>query len=115
MEKLKFLTSSILLLMLFAACSKQQSPLPSDTARAATTAVKEGQGSAIVRAIDTTGKTITLDHNNIPNIMDAMTMEYPVSNPALLHAASVGDSVTFTLQDRGEGNYIVTKLTLARK
>lgn len=108
-EKLKLLTAFLLLLTLFAACSKQeQAQPPSDTA--GMTAMKEGQGSAIVRAIDTTGKTITLDHNTIPGIMDAMTMQYPVSDAAMLRVANVGDSVTFTLQERGEGNYIVTRV-----
>jgi Cu/Ag efflux protein CusF len=97
--------------MLLTSCSKQeQAQPPADTMKAVATAVKEGQGKAIVRAIDTATKSITLDHNTIPNIMDAMTMEYPVSDSAALHEVAVGDSVTFTLQDRGEGNYVVTNI-----
>lgn len=111
MKNLTILASSILLITLFAACAKQEQSRPSDTSQTAAATVKEGQGKAIVRAIDTTAKSITLDHGNVGTIMDAMTMEYPVANPALLHAANVGDSVTFTLEDRGEGNYLVTKIT----
>jgi len=92
-------------------CSKQEQAQPgADTTKAAATAVKEGQGKAIVRAIDTTTKTITLDHGNVGTIMDAMTMEYPVSDPAMLHAVNIGDSVTFMLEDRGQGNYVVTQI-----
>jgi len=98
--------------VLLTSCSKQEKSQPgADTTTAAATAVKEGQGKAIVRAIDTAAKTITLDHGNVGTIMDAMTMEYPVADPALLHAARVGDSVTFTLQDRGDGNYVVARIT----
>ena len=103
-------------LFLFNACSKQEQSQPgTDTTKAVATAVKEGQGVALVRAIDTAGKTITLAHNNIPNIMDAMTMDYPVSDPAMLRAVAVGDSVSFTLEDRGDGSYLVTTITQIKK
>lgn len=114
MKNFKILASSILLLTFFAACSKQEQMQPSvDTTKAAV--IQEGQGKAIVRGIDTAAKTITLDHGNVGTIMDAMTMEYPVADPAMLHAVTVGDSVTFTLQDRGNGNYLVTQITPIKK
>ncbi len=98
--------------VLLTSCSKQEQAQPGvDTTKPAATTVQEGQGKAIVRAIDTTAKTITLDHGTVGNIMDAMTMEYPVANSAMLHAVGVGDSVTFRLQDRGDGNYVVTRIT----
>ncbi len=93
------------------ACSKQEQSQPmSDTAKVAAAPVKEGQGKGVVKGIDTAAKSITLDHNNIPGIMDAMSMEYRVDRPNLLTVAKVGDSVSFTLQDRGEGNFVVTTI-----
>ncbi|HET6401667.1 MAG TPA: copper-binding protein [Candidatus Kapabacteria bacterium] len=100
---------------LLTSCSKQEQVQPGDTSQAAAAAMKQGEGKAVLLKADTAAKTVTLDHNTIPGIMDAMTMEYPVSDPALLRAASVGDSVTFTLEDRGDGNYLVTRITPMKK
>jgi protein SCO1/2 len=50
-----------------------------------------------VVGIDTTRKTITIAHEEIPNYMMAMTMPFKVKNPALLSVAGVGDSVQGTL------------------
>ena len=59
--------------------------------------------------------TITLDHNNIPNVMDAMTMEYYCEPADALQKLKVGDSVSFTLQDRGEGNFVVSAIAPVKK
>ena len=108
-------TFAIVSIAMLASCSKQEQVAAGDTTQASAATVKSGQGLAVVRAIDTTGKTITLAHNTIPNIMDAMTMDYPVADPAMLHAVAVGDSVSFTLEDRGDGSYLVTNITLIKK
>ena len=106
-------------LVFLVACSKQEQQQNSspDSAKiaASTTPVKEGQGRGIIKGIDTASKTMLLDHNDIPGVMDAMAMNYKVDNPALLSAAKVGDSILFTLQDRGEGNFVVTKVTPIQK
>ena len=104
-------------LVLLVSCNKQeqQQTPASDSAKIVAAPVKEGEGRGIVMAIDTAHKSMTLDHNNIPNVMDAMAMDYKVDNPSLLQAAKVGDSVVFTLQDRGEGNFVVTKITPIKK
>ena len=115
MNTLKLLASSLLLITLFAACAKQGQSQQGDTTQAAATAVKSGIGNGIVRAIDSSAKTITLDHGNVGTIMDAMTMEYPVSSASMLNGIAVGDSVRFTLEDRGEGNYMVTNITPIKK
>ncbi len=102
-------------LVLLTSCSKQEQATPGDSTHATAAAVKSGDGLAIVRGVDTAAKSITLAHGDVPGIMDAMLMEYPVSNPAMLHTVAVGDSVSFTLQDRGDGNYVVTKISLIKK
>jgi Cu/Ag efflux protein CusF len=120
MKTFKLLASTFLALALLAACSKQQDQQTAqDTTvmrdTAAHAPLKEGQGKGIVRAIDTSARTITLDHDNIPNVMDAMTMEYHVDKSGSLHGLSVGDSVSFTLQDRGDGDYVAMNITPIKK
>ncbi|HEY3873919.1 MAG TPA: copper-binding protein [Candidatus Kapabacteria bacterium] len=105
-----------LTLVAFLACSKQQNENPSgDTTKLAATAIKEGQGKGIVRAVNASSKSITLDAGTVAGVMDAMTMDYQVQKPELLAGLNVGDSVTFTLQDRGEGNYLVTAIKPIKK
>jgi Cu/Ag efflux protein CusF len=113
----KLLSVSILGLTLFTACSKNDriQPPAVDTSKISAGPVKEGHGRGIVRAIDTGARTVTLDHGNIPNIMDAMTMEYYCDQPESLHILKVGDSVQFTLQDRGEGNFVVSAIASVKK
>ncbi len=113
MNRLKLLASSLLVLTLLSSCSKQEQSNTVDTTQ--TAAVKSGQGLAIVRAVNPTSKTVTLAANNIPGIMDAMTMDYPVADSSMLQGIAVGDSVSFTLEDRGMGNYMVTKITPLKK
>jgi Cu/Ag efflux protein CusF len=109
------ISRSILLLLaafsLLAACNKQDhsSSMP-DSAKMSASPVKEGRGMGILRAIDTAGRTLLLNHGNIPGIMEPMTMSYAVDRPELLSGARVGDSVAFTVQDRGEGDFVVTAI-----
>jgi Cu/Ag efflux protein CusF len=94
---------------------KEQTPSPPDSAKIAAGPVKTGQGKGIVRAVDTGARTITLDHSNVPNVMDAMTMEYFCEPADALQKLKVGDSVAFTLQDRGEGNFVVSAISAMKK
>ena len=49
-----------------------------------------------VRKVDKPAKKITLKHGPVPNIdMPAMTMVYPVKDPALLDKAKPGQKVKF--------------------
>ncbi|NMW22959.1 copper-binding protein [Rhodanobacter denitrificans] len=62
----------------------------------------DGQGTGIVKAIDTVKNTITLQHEAITSLgWPAMTMTFKVASPDLLKAAKVGDKVQFTLHPAG--------------
>ena len=116
MNKKKTFVILILGLSLISACSKKESTVPPpDSAKISAGPVKSGQGKGIVRAIDTGARTITLDHGTVPNVMDAMTMEYYCEKPDALQSLKVGDSVGFTLQDRGEGNFVVSAIAPIKK
>ena len=46
-----------------------------------------------VVSIDKAGKSVTVDHQEIPGFMGAMTMPYPVKDEHLLDNLSAGDQV----------------------
>lgn len=66
------------------------------------TAPAEGQGVGVVKAIDPTKGTITLQHEAIASIhWPAMTMAFKTASPDLLRSPKVGDKVQFTVRPNG--------------
>lgn len=51
----------------------------------------------VIRAVESDGKTVRIEHEEIPGYMPAMTMPLTVKNPVLLAGLSAGDAVTFQL------------------
>ena len=115
-----FAITSIALLI---SCAKQdQSKNASDTASVGDRptaqsgpAIKEGEGRGIIRGIGAFGKSVLLDHNDIPGIMDAMAMSYPVERPESMQGLKIGDSVIFTLKEPQVGEYVVSAIAPMEK
>ncbi|MDP4200239.1 MAG: copper-binding protein [Bacteroidota bacterium] len=101
-------------ILTLAACSKNTSQSgTTDSAATPTVAaapVKQGTGLGKVQGMDTALHTITLAHNDIPGIMDAMTMEYTLGRPELARGLASGDSVRFTLQEPTTGTFVVSSI-----
>jgi Cu(I)/Ag(I) efflux system protein CusF len=77
-------------------------------------AATDGEGVGIVKAIDSTQGTITLQHEAIASIhWPAMTMPFHVARPELLKAVKVGDKVRFTVHPAGMDSTI-TAITSAQ-
>ena len=98
----------------FAACGKQEAPGKADSTQSGVVAsnIKVGSAEGVVRAMDPVKHTVTLDHKTVPGIMDSMTMEYQLTDPALAGVARVGDTVDFTMEDHGQGQYFVSALKI---
>lgn len=62
-----------------------------------------------VVALDPAKKAVTLDHEDIPGFMKAMTMEFPVADAKLLDGMKAGDAVRGKITAEG-GSYAVTSL-----
>lgn len=62
-----------------------------------------------VVALDPAKKVVTLDHEDIPGFMKAMTMEFPVADAKLLDGLKAGDAVRGKITADG-GGYAVTSL-----
>jgi protein SCO1/2 len=58
-----------------------------------------------VVSVDKTGNEIVLDHGAIPGFMEAMTMSYPVADPAAISELHPGDviSATLTMEEDAAG------------
>ncbi len=102
---------TLLSLTLVVAC---QRPSPTSTnnptvasQRGVTSATHHGVG--VVEAIDIEKRTIKINHEEIKNYMDAMSMEFHTRNPALLNALKAGDRIEFTLEDAA-GIVVVTDI-----
>jgi Cu/Ag efflux protein CusF len=68
--------------------------------------VRTGTGQGSVVAVDAAAGEITLDHGEIPGLMGAMKMSFPVADPRLLEGLAPGQPVEFDLEYRG-GMYTV--------
>jgi Cu/Ag efflux protein CusF len=56
--------------------------------------------NGVVTEVNQTAGTITLDHDEIPNLpMAAMTMAYPVKDRAMLKGLKPGDKVKFEAEE----------------
>jgi Cu/Ag efflux protein CusF len=115
----KLILTATLAAALAVGCSKHEQQTSAGDSSASSTAapaptnpqvVGQGDGHGVVKAMSAKDSSVTLDHNTIPGVMDAMAMQYKIDKPDMLSGLSVGDSVNFTLQDRGEGNYVVTAI-----
>ena len=62
-----------------------------------------------VVALDITKKTVELDHEEIPGVMEAMDMAYAVADAKLLAGLKPGDTVLGKLKAES-GNYTITSL-----
>jgi Cu/Ag efflux protein CusF len=56
--------------------------------------------NGVVTEVDQAAGTVTLDHDEIPNLpMAAMTMAYPVKDRAMLKGLKAGDKVKFEAEE----------------
>jgi Cu/Ag efflux protein CusF len=62
-----------------------------------------------VVAVDASRGEVTLDHEEIPGLMMAMTMTYP-ADPALLAGIAAGQEVDFRVREEAPGRYVVTEI-----
>ena len=60
-----------------------------------------GTGQGTVAAVDAAKGEITLDHGDIPGIMMAMTMTFPVSDKKILDGVAPGAKVEFDVDASG--------------
>ncbi len=73
-------------------------------------APKTAASRGVVTAIDATAHTITLDHEDIPGVMMAMTMTFAVAPAVSLDDIEPGAKVDFSVRQDASGGITVTEL-----
>lgn len=74
----------------------------------------EHEGTGDVVALDADARTVTLRHDDIPGVMGAMTMRFPVQSAGVLAGVEPRDRVRFALRRRG-GEWIVVRMRVEAK
>ncbi len=59
-----------------------------------------------VMGLDVSGHVATIKHDAIPGFMGAMTMGYPVKDPAELGKLKVGEQITATVYQQGDNFWL---------
>ena len=96
--------AAVLLVMGVAACSPAAQKADTDSS----TAVGPIRSVGVVKSIDATTGSITLDHEAIPAIhWGPMMMEFKAQDPAMLEGVAVGDHVAFELKSADDPQTVV--------
>lgn len=64
-------------------------------------------GEGVVKAINPKGPAIEIDHGEIKGLMEAMQMEFPVTDANLLNGLAVNDRIDFTVENAVDGMKVV--------
>ena len=94
--------------------SRRTRCLATCVALAALVACREGgrryEGRGIVREVDPGLRQLVIEHEDIPGLMSAMTMNFDVGDPKLLAEAQPGEAVDFEVSFDGR-SYRITRLS----
>ena len=63
-------------------------------------------GKGIVKIINLKEGWVEIEHEDIKDLMPAMTMEFWVRNPSIMKGISVGDKVDFVVLEDSKGQYL---------
>ncbi len=70
-------------------------------------------GTGIVKIINLKEGWVEIEHEEIKDLMPAMTMEFWVRNPSLMTQVRVGDKVDFVVVEDSKGQYLTELKTVA--
>ena len=67
------------------------------------------EGKGIIKAINTSGNSVTLQHEPIPVLSwPEMIMDFSIDKNVALNQFKVGDHVQFTFKKDGDNTYVIT-------
>jgi protein SCO1/2 len=75
-----------------------------------TNSAREYEVRGKVVAVTPEEKTVRLDHEEIPGVMKAMTMNFRLEDPEVAKNLSPGDRVRGRIRPRSSGGYVITSL-----
>ncbi len=104
MRVLKTLLTILALGLPLVACNKTAESTAVTAPKVASYEVK-----GVIKAFREQNKIVVLNHEAIPNVMEAMTMPFELADVRLAKGFKVGDQVTFTLEV-SETTFVVSAL-----
>ena len=113
MARKGWLTVSCFSLVFVAACgihdSAQKPASTSTPASGPAAAVQSNRYNAegVVKSINLKAPAVEIDHGEIKGLMDAMQMEFPVTDANLLNGLAVNDRIEFTVENATDGMKVV--------
>lgn len=63
-------------------------------------------GTGVVKLINRKEGWVEIDHEDIKDLMPAMTMEFWIRDPAIIKGVKVGDRVDFVVVEDSKGEYL---------
>ena len=100
--------------LVLSACSKEQpvnkvTPAPTPASSAAALQPNTYQGVGVVKGLNPRAPAVEIDHEEIVGLMQAMQMEFPVTDVALLSGLAVNDRIDFTVVEK-DGQMRITDI-----
>lgn len=92
-----------LLCVLLCACEREK---PAPAGQFASTNTQTFEVKGVVREVFPEKKQVKIDHEKIPNYMDAMTMDFEVKNTNELQGLQAGDQIAFRMVVTSEDGWI---------
>jgi Cu/Ag efflux protein CusF len=78
-----------------------------ETAGPSTTGERRWTARGVIRVVAPEINRLFIDHEDIPGLMEAMTMAFEAADPQLLNSLTPGDVVRFTLERRDQKLFLV--------
>jgi len=75
----------------------------------------QGDGAGTVLEIKKDAEKLKIEHGPIEGVMDGMTMEFDLMDPAMLDDLSAGDKINFTVEEASGGRYVITDIQVSGK
>ncbi len=66
-------------------------------------------GRGVVRGVDLEKAQVTIEHEEIPGLMGAMTMKFEVVHPSVLEGVQEGEPINFRVR-HADGKYTVLSI-----
>jgi len=71
---------------------------------------KEFAAQGTVNAIKSSSKKLNISHGPVKGLMDGMTMDFKVADPAMLDDVDVGSKIEFILEEDRKGNLTIISI-----
>jgi len=89
---------------------------PVSLAKGAKTAVKSYQATGSIDSLDLASNSVSVTHQPIPALQwPAMTMDFGLASPAVAKGIAPGTPMRFEFEDRGDGEFVITRIEKAAK